>query len=41
MPRLRLTDVSADGRRLAFAVTRIKPEIGVFSNVLGVAANRK
>jgi Tol biopolymer transport system component len=41
MPGLRLTDVSPDGRRVAFAVTTTTPEIGVFSNVLGVAANRK
>ena len=41
MPRLRLTDVSPDGGRVAFAVTTTTPEIGLFSNVLGAPANRK
>jgi len=41
MPGLRLADVSPDGRRLAFVVTRTSPELGVFDNVLKPAAAAK
>jgi Tol biopolymer transport system component len=41
MPELRLTDVSPDGRRVAFATTRTTPELGVFHNLLSPTATAK
>jgi Tol biopolymer transport system component len=35
--QLRITDLSADGRRLALSVRNVRPEVGVMTNLLGSA----